>query len=106
MIAVALMTACGHERALRARAPPTAFAAKQSAGYAQRVGRTVKAQCLMVTSVAHAEALGTAWARNGHEMGTEPQTRRSPLKAGSAIAHRRSRILVAGARFELATFGL
>lgn len=44
--------------------------------------------------------------RLGHRWATWDQKRRSPLRAGLASACQHWSILVAGARFELATFGL
>ena len=66
----------------------------------------VRAQSPTVVSHRPRELSGTAWAQSGHRMGTEAQKRRSPHGAGFVSACRHSCFLVAGARFELATFGL
>ena len=67
---------------------------------------SAQAQSPKVISTAASETVGTTRAQSGHGMGTEAQKRRSPLGAGFASACRHTGILVAGARFELATFGL
>ena len=58
------------------------------------------------TTCADGNGAGQAWAKNGPRMGHKAQKRRSPHEAGFVSACQHSYFLVAGARFELATFGL
>jgi hypothetical protein len=60
----------------------------------------------MVKRAIAADHSGHAWAKDGPQTGHVAQKRRSPHGAGFVSACRHLYFLVAGARFELATFGL